>query len=127
MAGGFDGDVVTLPGINPDCHDGITTMVNTLLSESLAKSTKTNYTSKMNLSEPDTFCLQVVAWRFLFLFLFSSLFLYMGGSGLFLDPPVSLPGAGRCAEKFVVSFPDFRLGAPLQSTAARALSPLVKS
>ena len=49
MAGGFDGDVVTLPGISPDCHDGITTMVNTLLSESLAKSTKTNYTSKMNL------------------------------------------------------------------------------
>ena len=76
-------------------------------------------------SEPDTFCLQVVAWRFLFLFLFSFLFLYMGGLGLFLDPPVSLPGAGRCAEKFVASFPDFRLGAPLQSTAARALGPLV--
>lgn len=49
MAGGFDGDIVTLPGINPDCPDGITTLVNTLLSESLASTTKANYTSKMKL------------------------------------------------------------------------------
>lgn len=49
MAGGFDGDVVTLPGISSDCPDGITTLVNTLLSESLARTTKVNYTSKMNL------------------------------------------------------------------------------
>lgn len=49
MEGGFDGDVITLPGIHPDCPDGITALVNTLLSESLATTTKSNYTSKMRL------------------------------------------------------------------------------